>query len=240
MQARPVSSPNIHAAIDGWQGKSPSADPPSGGKANPGSRRRTEIIGFCFRELGAVLSFWHPAELLRVQCRVREQQILQHAAADDRLLDDPRHVFELDAAVPDLLGIDDHGGSQFTLIETARLIGADQRSEVALLQFGLKAVAQRFAAIGIAAAAAMAGLAAIATDEDMAREFGHLFILDERNPRSHARLKASIKHYFEPAFPPLGAERVTGDPPWPPAGAVRINPGILEDSNASRYCLAAR
>jgi hypothetical protein len=71
------------------------------------------------------------------------------------------------------LRVDDHGRTQFTLVQAARLIGADQRPEIAFFEFRLEAIAQNFRAVGIAAATAVARLAAIAADKNVAGELGH-------------------------------------------------------------------
>src|SRR5262245_5576726 len=83
---------------------------------------------------------------------VRYQEVLQDTPADHSFFNDPRHVGKLDAAIPDRLRINDDGGTQFALVETAGLVGPYVRTELALLQFGLERAAQRLRTVGIAAA----------------------------------------------------------------------------------------
>ena len=70
-----------------------------------------------------------------VQPLVGNPQVLEHAAVDDRLFDDPRHVGQLHAAVPDRLRIDDDGRAELALVQAAGGVGPDQRFEAAPLQF---------------------------------------------------------------------------------------------------------
>ena len=112
-----------------------------------------------------------------IELCLRYEEVLQDTPADDGFFNDPRHVGKLDAAIPDRLRINDDGGTQFALVETAGLVGPHARTELALLQFGLERAAQRFGTVGIAAAAGAARLAPVAADENMVREGGQRITL---------------------------------------------------------------
>ena len=79
---------------------------------------------------------------------VGDQQILEHAAANDRLFDDPRHVLRLHVAVPDFLRIDDHRRAQLALIQAAGRVGSHQRCQVVPLQLFLEAIAEVLLPLG--------------------------------------------------------------------------------------------
>jgi hypothetical protein len=79
------------------------------------------------------------------------------------------------------LRIDDDGGTELALIEAAGFVGPHQGTEAALLRLGLEQLAQLLRAIGIATAARVAWLAAIAADEDVMRERRHAGIVVDRD-----------------------------------------------------------
>jgi hypothetical protein len=96
-----------------------------------------------------------------------EKEPLHRPAADDVLLDDFVDVGLGDAAVPDVFGIDDDGRPLLALIEAAGLVGANAAIDAALGQRLLEGLLQRLGSGRIAAAARVAGLTAIAADEDV-------------------------------------------------------------------------
>src|SRR5262249_47248802 len=104
---------------------------------------------------------------------VRNPQVFENAAADNGLVDDPRHVRELYAPVPDRLRVNDDRRPQLALVEAAGLIGPHQRAELALFEFGLEGVPQRLAAVRVAAAPAAPRIALVAADENMVSEGSH-------------------------------------------------------------------
>src|SRR6187402_343887 len=85
-----------------------------------------------------------------VELIVRDQQIGKNAAVDDGLFNDPRHVRELHAAVPDGLWIDDDGRPQLALIQAAGRVGPHLGFEIAPLKLLLKGAFEFLVAIGIA------------------------------------------------------------------------------------------
>lgn len=92
----------------------------------------------------------------------------------NRFFDDSGHVGRLNMTVPNPLGINDHGRPQLALIEAPGLVGSDADAQSPRSELGFEAIPQGLLAIGIATAAAMARLAAIAADKDMMREGWHL------------------------------------------------------------------
>src|SRR5262249_5580838 len=111
-----------------------------------------------------------------VQAGVGDQEVIEDLPPDEGLLDDPGHVLGRHAAVPDPLGVDHDGRAVLALIEAARVVGAGERPEAGLLQGLLEGVAQVLLALGVAAAALVAGLADVAADEDMVREGRHAWV----------------------------------------------------------------
>jgi len=108
-----------------------------------------------------------------VQARVGYRQVIQDFAPHDRLGHDPRDVPDLYPTVPDSLGIDDDRWTVLALIEATGVIGPRQATETRGIQLLLERRAQRLSAFWITTAAAMAGVANVAADEDMVRESSH-------------------------------------------------------------------
>ena len=103
---------------------------------------------------------------------VRNAQALERSVVHDVRIDDFVHILGAHTAVKNTLRVDGHRGSQLALIEASGLIGADQL-DAALRQPDLEQTLQLALAGRIAAAARMAGLALVHTNEYMRREFGH-------------------------------------------------------------------
>ena len=101
----------------------------------------------------------------------------EDTAAEDRFFDDSRHVFDLHAAVPDGLRIDDNGWPQFALVQATGGVGADERFEIAPLELLLEGALELFIAVRIAAAPAAAFVALVDADEDVVGEGGHAAIV---------------------------------------------------------------
>jgi hypothetical protein len=115
-----------------------------------------------------------PGDLpLGVQTLVRDAQVLEHAAVDDRLVDDAPNILGPNPAIPDLLWIDNDRGSVFALVQAAGPIRPDRSGELMAFQFRGEEIAQRFAGIRIAAAAAVPRLARVAANKDVAGKAGH-------------------------------------------------------------------
>src|SRR5262249_6272071 len=110
-----------------------------------------------------------------VELLVGDQQVLENLAADDCFVDDPWHIRELHAAVPDRLRVDDNSWAQFALVEATGLIGPDRSAEPALLNFALEGAAQRFPAVGVAAPPWISRFAAVTADDNMVGERGHAY-----------------------------------------------------------------
>src|SRR5688572_21701293 len=101
------------------------------------------------------------------------EQARDRAAADDVFLDDFVDVGLGHAAVPDIFRIDNDGRALLALIETAGLIGANAAVDAALGEGLLERLLQRLGPGRIAGAAHVAGLAAVATNEQVLVERGH-------------------------------------------------------------------
>src|SRR5688572_17899940 len=86
---------------------------------------------------------------LAVQLRVRDAELFDHAAVDDRFFDDPRYVSEFHAAVPNRLGVDHDGWAELALIEAAGRVGSDQGLESALFNLLFERLLQGLATVGI-------------------------------------------------------------------------------------------
>ena len=64
-----------------------------------------------------------------VQTFIVDQKVVEDLAPQNRLGHDPRHVFDLHAAVPDSLGVDDDRRAMFALLEAAGVVGTRQRAK---------------------------------------------------------------------------------------------------------------
>jgi len=118
----------------------------------------------------AFVSIW-TAQPFGIEYFVRNQEIFQDAPAYDGFFDDSRDVIRLHAAIPNLLRIDHNRWAAFTLIETTRFVCTHLWGELLSFDFDLKQVAELLRSVGITAAAAMARLALVATDENVAGKF---------------------------------------------------------------------
>ncbi len=109
-----------------------------------------------------------------VQTGIRDSQIFQHFAANDRLLDDAIDVSQSHPAIENALWIDRHGGAVLALFETPTLIRTDQRVQTTAFDFRLERRPQRCRPIWIATAAAVAGATLVAANENMMSKSRHI------------------------------------------------------------------
>src|SRR5262245_46052885 len=81
------------------------------------SRRSRRLASGCLTSLDV--------RAIRIVQAIRsDQEIVQHDASHDCLVDDPRYVLDPHAAVPDALRVNDQVRPVLTLIETAGHIGS--------------------------------------------------------------------------------------------------------------------
>ena len=73
-----------------------------------------------------------------VQAGLVDQEVLEHPASNDRLVKNPRDIFERHAAVEDALGIDGQCRPVFALGQAPGRVRPDRRLETALLDLGLQ------------------------------------------------------------------------------------------------------
>ena len=90
-----------------------------------------------------------------------------------RLFDNARDIADLNAPVPDPLGIDHHRGSKLALVETSGLVSADERPEFMLFHLSLESTAKGFTPLRVTAATAAPRFTPIAADEDVTLKWGH-------------------------------------------------------------------
>src|SRR5262245_25897099 len=134
-----------------------------------------------------------------VQAVVRDQQLVDDLARQDRPVHDPGHVLDLDPAVPDPLRIDHHGRTMFALLQAARVVGAHERAEAGPLELPFERLAERLLTLRVAAAPLVSGFSNIPADEDVVGERRHFRSLGPR---------VSIRPADEPPRPcvvPAGA-----------------------------------
>lgn len=105
---------------------------------------------------------------------IRKHQALDRFATNEVLFHELRKVRDGDPAIPDLLGIDDHGDALLALVETSRVIGADDLRESELFQLVLELVADLDSTAMLARTLRMALGAFVGTDEDMSLKTRHL------------------------------------------------------------------
>lgn len=108
-----------------------------------------------------------------IQALVGQQQALNGLSVHDVGLDDFVDIVRGNAAVPNLIGINDDGRTVLALVEASGHVGAHAFLEAAEGKFLLEEELELSLAGGIAAAAGMASLALIAADEEMLFELGH-------------------------------------------------------------------
>lgn len=109
-----------------------------------------------------------------VQTGIRDQEVVENLAANQRLRDDPRNVIDRDMTVPDPLGIDHDCGSMLALFQATRLIGSCQGAEAPFLELFFEGVAEGLRPLGIAAPAFVSGRADVAANENVVSERGHI------------------------------------------------------------------
>lgn len=110
-----------------------------------------------------------------VQALVGKDEALDGFSVHDVRFDDLVDVVGSDAAVPDLVWIDNHGWAVLTLIQASGHVGTDALFESAQSKFLLEEILELGLARGIAAAARMARFALVAADEKVPLELGHEF-----------------------------------------------------------------
>ena len=75
---------------------------------------------------------WLVRAMLGVEAGCGQAQTFHGAAVDEVLCDDFLHVFQLDEAVPDSLGIDHDRRTMLALVEAAGFVGADEVLEAGI------------------------------------------------------------------------------------------------------------
>jgi hypothetical protein len=110
---------------------------------------------------------------LGVEAGVGEYQPLDGTAVEEMLVDDLLHVFDMDEAVPDGVGVDDDDGAVLALVETAKLIRADLSLEANAFDGVLERIFQLFAALVAAAWAASVFFPLVGAEEEMVLKLRH-------------------------------------------------------------------
>ena len=111
--------------------------------------------------------------MLGIEAGCGEAQALHGPAMQEVLGDDFIHVFKLDEAVPDGLGIDHDDWAMLALIEAAGLVGADEMLEASVFDGILEGGFELLAAMGKAARAGRGLVALVGADEDVMLKFRH-------------------------------------------------------------------
>jgi hypothetical protein len=104
---------------------------------------------------------------LSVEAGVGEQQPLDEAAVEEMLADDLRHIFQVDKAVPDSVGIDHDDRPVLTLVEAAKLVRPDFALQSGVLDGVLERALQLRAAFAGAAWPGGVFLPLVSTDEEV-------------------------------------------------------------------------
>ena len=104
---------------------------------------------------------------------VGNDQFFNQLVVEDRLFHNPGHIFLLNIALPDRLGINYQCGASLTLVETASCISANLHAQAPAFEFCLQASPQLSGTIWVTAASGMAGRPLIATDKNMFVKSGH-------------------------------------------------------------------
>jgi hypothetical protein len=105
---------------------------------------------------------------------IRKHQAHDSLAADEVLLHELGEVLDGDVTVPDLLGVHDDRDALLALVETPRVIRADDLRESELFQLVLELVADLDPAAMLARTLRMALGPFVGTDEDVSLKTRHL------------------------------------------------------------------
>ncbi len=111
--------------------------------------------------------------MLRIEAGSRKAEPLHGAAMQKVFGDDLIHIFELDEAIPDGLGIDDDNGAMLALVEAARLVGTNKVLEAGVLNSVLEGGFELFAALGQAAWTGGVLVTLVGANEEMMLKFRH-------------------------------------------------------------------
>ena len=115
-----------------------------------------------------------------IQALVLQPESFHRTSSHDVGFNDLVNITQRDSSVPDCLRIDHDIGPMLALIETARVIGAHSALQSALGELLLESRAQFASSARIAAATRMALGAHIAADKNVAFEFRHRNMVQER------------------------------------------------------------
>lgn len=109
----------------------------------------------------------------RVDAPVSQSQTLHRFASHDVRVDDFIHILQLYSAVPHRIRVDHQVRPMLTLIETARLVGADSPFQAAFCELLLEQLLQFNLSLGITASARMSSRPLVPADEDVLLKSGH-------------------------------------------------------------------
>jgi len=115
-----------------------------------------------------------------VQAFIFQHQAFNRPAADNVFLHDLIHVGQRNTAVPDCLWIDHQIRPMLALVEASRLIGAHSAFQPTLGKFHFEQLLQLGLSRGIATSARMPWRTLVPANENMALEFRHSNIVQER------------------------------------------------------------
>ena len=110
-----------------------------------------------------------------VETVLGNQKSLHDLAALQVAFNDFVDVGQLDISIPGAGGIDDDAGAVFALVQAATAIGTHRRTEAASLQGAFEGCPKKLGTLGIAAAARMALVTLIPTNEEMMSVFRHRY-----------------------------------------------------------------
>jgi hypothetical protein len=88
---------------------------------------------------------------LGVEAGVSEHEPLDGAAVEEVFVDDLLHIFYIDRAVPDGVGIDHDDGAVFTVVEATKLVGPDFALQTGVLDGVLECPLQLLTALAATA-----------------------------------------------------------------------------------------
>ena len=115
-----------------------------------------------------------------VDAGIGQAEAFDGLAADEVLGDDLLDVVEVDEAVPDGLGIDDHDRAVLALVEAAGFVDADAVLEAGGFDGVLEVAFEVFAVLVAAAGAVRGFVALVEADEDVVVELWHVFLVQRR------------------------------------------------------------
>ena len=108
-----------------------------------------------------------------VDALVQDSEPLDWLPVDDVALEDFVDIIELDIAVPNALGVDNHVGAVLALVKAPGRVGSNRGLQVLALDLAFEVLAKPGAPIGVATASGVPRRASVGANKKVMLEEGH-------------------------------------------------------------------